>query len=143
MDLDTRHQNQIHGRPSQGPDYQEKILASPHAKLAERRGQSGDSRLRGCVKACDSLRSIQNAAGGFGGRSIRQEKPTEQQIRTCNPTERYDEKLSGNGAEASENWPRNIIEEISQLVSAPSVAPKKPAFCFKMNIESSQKKLLS
>ena len=67
MDSGTRPQNLIHGRPSQGPDSQEKLLASPHANLAERRGQSEDSHLRGSVKACDNLRSSQNAAGGFGG----------------------------------------------------------------------------
>ena len=72
MDSGTRPQNQIHGRPSQGPDSQEKLFASQHAKLAERRGQSGDSHLRVSVKACDSLRSSQNTAEGFGGRGIRQ-----------------------------------------------------------------------
>ena len=94
------------------------------------------------MKACDSLRSSQNAAGGFGRRGIRQEKTTERQIRTCHPTKRYDENPSGNSAESSENGPRDFIKEISQLVSTPRVAPKKPAFCFKMNIESSQNNFL-
>ena len=142
MDSGTRPQNRIHGRPSQGPYSQEKLLASQHVKLAERRDQSGDSHHRGSVKACDSLRSIQNAAGGFSGRGICQEKPTERQIRMRHPTEIYDENLSGNGAEASKNWPRNLIKEISQLVSAPSVAPKKPEIFFKMNIESAQKNFI-